>query len=212
MDFRLKVFKIVAELLSFTKASKLLGISQPAVTRHIQELENIYKIQLFERVGGKISLTSEGKLFLEHSNRIVAAYDSLMEDVGVLKGTYGGELKIGATPAVAQYMLPSLAAGFMKRFPKVRISLVTAGNSNEVEKALDNHIIDLGAVEAGNIYPNIRKGNSAEYRLPSAASNQLDVVATGEMSFTCQFAFVSLHGANNELSNRFITFVFDNQK
>lgn len=58
-DFRLKVFLSVAKNLSFTKASQELFVSQPAITKHIQELETCYQVRLFDRQGNKISLTFE---------------------------------------------------------------------------------------------------------------------------------------------------------
>lgn len=64
-DFRLRVFSCVAKNLSFTKASQELFISQPAITKHIQELETMYQTRLFERMGNKISLTDAGRLLLE---------------------------------------------------------------------------------------------------------------------------------------------------
>ena len=60
-DFRLRVFSCVAKNLSFTKASQELFISQPAITKHIQELETMYQTRLFERMGNKISLTDAGR-------------------------------------------------------------------------------------------------------------------------------------------------------
>ena len=63
-DFRLKVFQSVAKNLSFTKASQELFVSQPAITKHIQELETYYQARLFERQGSKISLTVAGELLL----------------------------------------------------------------------------------------------------------------------------------------------------
>lgn len=59
-DFRLRVFSSVAKNLSFTKASQELFISQPAITKHIQELETMYQTRLFERMGNKILLTDAG--------------------------------------------------------------------------------------------------------------------------------------------------------
>ena len=61
MDFRLKVFHSVATNLSFTKASKELFISQPAISKHIHELEVQYKTPLFDRVGSHIGLTHAGE-------------------------------------------------------------------------------------------------------------------------------------------------------
>ena len=61
-DFRLKVFQSVAKNLSFTKASQELFVSQPAITKHIQELEAAYQTRLFDRQGSRISLTSNPQL------------------------------------------------------------------------------------------------------------------------------------------------------
>ena len=68
-DFRLRVFSSVAKNLSFTKASQELFISQPAITKHIQELETMYQTRLFERMGNKILLTDAGRLLLEHCDK-----------------------------------------------------------------------------------------------------------------------------------------------
>ena len=65
-DFRLKVFYSVAKNLSFTKASQELFVSQPAITKHIRELESLYGVRLFDRQGNKISLTGAGELLLDH--------------------------------------------------------------------------------------------------------------------------------------------------
>ena len=71
MDFRLKVFHSVATNLSFTKASKELFISQPAISKHIHELEVQYKTPLFDRVGSHIGLTHAGELSLSHTKQLL---------------------------------------------------------------------------------------------------------------------------------------------
>ena len=63
-DFRLKAFYSVAKNLSFTKASQELFVSQPAITKHIRELESLYQVRLFNRMGNKISLTEAEQEFL----------------------------------------------------------------------------------------------------------------------------------------------------
>lgn len=87
-DFRLKVFYSVAKHLSFTQASKELYISQPAITKHIRELESLYGVRLFDRLGNKISLTDAGKLMLEHCEQILAAYRRLEYDMNLLKNEW----------------------------------------------------------------------------------------------------------------------------
>ena len=156
MDFRLNVFVEVARHLSFTKAARELFISQPAITKHIQELENIYKVQLFNRIGGKISLTPQGEIFLKHANEILAQYKLLANEMELVTEQFSGELKIGASTTIAQYLIAPLLADFIVRFPQVKVSLFT-GNSEQIEDALENKKIDIGLVEGS------RRSNHMKY-------------------------------------------------
>ena len=155
-DFRLKVFRSVAKNLSFTKASQELFVSQPAITKHIQELEAAYQTRLFDRQGSRISLTESGNLLLEHCERILEDYKRLEYEMHLLHNEYTGGLKLGASTTIAQYVLPPLLASFIGKFPQVSLSLLN-GNSREIEAALQEHrIIDLGFVEGVFRLPNIR--------------------------------------------------------
>lgn len=146
VDFRLRVFISVAQHLSFTKASKELYISQPAVSKHIQELENGYGIQLFERVSSSIRLTTAGELFLRHARHIVQGYTSLKADMNLLNNNYSGELRIGASTTIAQYVLSEILAKFILRFSEVKVVLHT-GNTQQIDQLLLEHKIDVGLVE-----------------------------------------------------------------
>lgn len=154
-DFRLKVFRSVAKNLSFTKASQELFVSQPAITKHIQELEAAYQTRLFDRQGSRISLTESGNLLLEHCERILEDYKRLEYEMHLLHNEYTGGLKLGASITIAQYVLPPLLASFIGKFPQVSLSLLN-GNSREIEAALQEHRIDLGFVEGVFRLPNIR--------------------------------------------------------
>ena len=154
-DFRLKAFYSVAKNLSFTKASQELFVSQPAVTRHIQELESLYQVRLFDRKGNSISLTEAGRLMLEHCERILAEYRKLEYDMHLLNNEYVGELRLGASTTISRYVLPPVLAKFTERFPGIRVSLIDM-NSRHIEKALQEHRIDLGMVEGVFRLPNLR--------------------------------------------------------
>lgn len=145
-DFRLKVFQSVAKNLSFTKASQELYISQPAITKHIKELETAYEVRLFDRQGGHISLTDAGRLLLQHSERILDDYKRLEYEMHLLHNEYRGELRLGASTTISQYVLPPYLGRFIAKFPEVTLSLFN-GNSREVEQALQEHRIDIGLVE-----------------------------------------------------------------
>lgn len=154
-DFRLKVFLSVARNLSFTKAARELFVSQPAVTKHVQELETAYGMRLFERQGSRITLTEAGCLLQEHGERILADYRRLEFEMNILRDRRAGELRLGASTTIAQYVLPSVLAGFIQRFPNVHLSLLN-GNSQEVEIALQEGRIDLGLVEGIHRSPGLK--------------------------------------------------------
>ena len=154
-DFRLKVFCCVARNLSYTKAAQELFISQPAITKHVKELESQYQTRLFERLGNKIELTASGRLLLEHGEAILEAYNKLEFEMSLLRNEYSGELRLGASTTIAQYVLPPLLAKFIEKFPHVTVSMFS-GNSREVEQALQEHRIDLALLEGVLRLPSLK--------------------------------------------------------
>lgn len=149
MDFRLNVFISVARHLSFTKAAKELYISQPATSKHIQELESAYKVQLFERSGNKIRLTQAGEIFMKHAEAIHEGYQALQLDMNLLSNNFNGSLRIGASTTIAQYVLPPMIAQHISLFPDIRLSMFS-GNSEQIEQAIYEHKIDIGMVEGSS--------------------------------------------------------------
>lgn len=126
MDFRLKVFIAVAKHLSFTQASKELHISQPAITKHIQELENSYNTQLFSRQKGKISLTRQGELFLEHATKIIGDYAILEHQMQIHAGELEGSVEIVASNHNIHNLMEPYLKEFSARYPQITITR-TAG-------------------------------------------------------------------------------------
>lgn len=146
-DFRLKVFITAARTLSFTRAAEQLDISQPAVSKHVAELETRYGLQLFTRRGSRLELTDAGRTLLDAAERLADDYRRLEYEMSLCTGQTEGELRLGASTTIAQYLLPPILARFTTRFPQVRVSLLS-GNSGQVEQALGDHAIDLGLVES----------------------------------------------------------------
>jgi DNA-binding transcriptional LysR family regulator len=155
LDFRLHVFYTVAKRLSFTKAAAELFVTQPAITKHIQELENQFGTALFDRRGNQISLTKAGEVFLKHAETIVSTYRQLEFDINALKGKSGGTLRLGASSTVAQYVIPPVLARFRERTADVMVSLLS-GNTEQIEQQLLNKDIDLGLVEGRTHHSDIR--------------------------------------------------------
>jgi DNA-binding transcriptional LysR family regulator len=145
-DFRLQVFQAVAKRLNFTKAADELYITQPAVTKHIHELERHFKVKLFDRNGSRIKLTSAGKTLLLHTEQLFSVYRNLEFEMNNLSQKHKGRLRVGASTTVAQYVLPPVLAAFHKNFSDVQITLTT-DNTERIEQSLNNKEIDLGIIE-----------------------------------------------------------------
>lgn len=153
LDFRLKVFYTVAQTLNFNRAAEQLNISQPAVTKHIKELEQLYHTTLFDRSKKHIVLTKSGEVLLQHAHLIFEQYQKLEFDLNLLQNKTDGILHIGASTTIAQYVIPSYLAQFHQRFPDINIEL-TSGNSLIIEQLLEEKKIELGLVE-GAVHNNI---------------------------------------------------------
>lgn len=169
-DFRLQVFYTVAKRLNFTKASKELYISQPAVTKHIKELESVYKTSLFERSGNKkILLTQAGEVLLAYADQLQTVYRELEYDMNLLVKKHHGILRIGASTTVAQYVIPPVLALFHNKFKDIQVQLTT-GNTEEIEQALLNKEIEVGIIEGISRNPQIKYETYLEDELVLVAS------------------------------------------
>jgi LysR family transcriptional regulator, transcriptional activator of the cysJI operon len=154
-DFRLQVFHTVAKRLNFTKAAGELFISQPAVTRHIHELEQQFKVKLFERNGTRIRLSPAGQRLLQHTGELFAIYRNIEFDMSSLTQGHKGRLFLGGSMTTAPYIIPPILAEFHQRYRDVEVSLIT-GNTQQIEQALGRQEIDLGIVEGHSRNSSIR--------------------------------------------------------
>ncbi|QOG01007.1 LysR family transcriptional regulator [Flavobacterium sp. MDT1-60] len=146
MDFRLKVFYTVALRLNFTKAATELYISQPAVSKHIQELEETYKTKLFERNGSKIALTPAGEILLKHTKNIFEIYREIDFDMSSFINERQGLLRLGASTTISQYIISPVLARFHQKQKEIKVNLLN-GNTEQIENALINKEIEIGIVE-----------------------------------------------------------------
>lgn len=145
-DFRIKVFLTVANKLSYTKAASELYISQPAITKHIKEIEQQLEIRLFNRNGNTITLTPAGEIFLRHTQLIFKQYELLENELAQTKAYSSGTLHIGASTTIAQYVIPKIIALFKKSYPHIHIDLIN-GNSEFIEQQIITEKIHIGIVE-----------------------------------------------------------------
>ena len=151
-NFRLKVFRIVAMHLNFSRAAEELLLTQPAVTQQVKALEDEYGVPLFDRTGGRIMLTPGGEALLPYANRLKEISDEAFAAVARASGKLAGQLAVGASQTIGQYLLPALIAGFLRENPRISISAVS-GNTDEILNTLAAHRIELALIEG----PALRK-------------------------------------------------------
>lgn len=146
LDYKLQVFVACATHLSFSKAGRSLHISQPAVSRHIRQLEAHYGVSLFERKGSHIQLTTAGTCFLEHARGLIRSFERLDFEMSMQRNALSGRLKLGASTTLSQYVLPEILADFHQKFPALELSLQN-GNTEEIEAAVREKRLNLGFTE-----------------------------------------------------------------
>jgi len=157
-DFRLKVFYTVARKLSFTKAASELFITQPAVTKHIREMEQQLGIALFKRNGNSISITPSGEILLKYTDKIFETYMLLENELAQLNKIEEGSIRVGASTTLAQTLFPKLLAQFKKTYPAVNVSFVR-GNTDFISQQVIDEKIDIAIVEGNSHYPQISYEN-----------------------------------------------------
>lgn len=148
LSYKHTVFLEVAQQLSFTKASEILYISQPAITKHIQQLEDYYGVKLFNRTVNSISLTAAGRMLYDYLRKAREVERELEFEMATLMDQFKakGDLRLGASTTVALYIIPAVLSGFRQKYGDVEISLLNR-NSENVLKALLEQEIDLGIME-----------------------------------------------------------------
>jgi DNA-binding transcriptional LysR family regulator len=145
-NFRLVVFRTVAEQRSFRKAAEELYLTQPAVSLQIKALEEDIGVQLFDRTGARIALTEAGKVLLEYSQQANALFIQAEHEIAALSGDHAGQLALGASTTIAQYVLPSLLGEFAREHPRVHLTMIS-GNTEHIVEAVEEQKIALGLIE-----------------------------------------------------------------
>ena len=138
---QLNIFQAVARHLSFTRASKELHLTQPAVSMQIKQLEDEVGLPLFEQVGKKVFLTDAGKEMQRYAASIQATLVEAGQVFDEMRGLDRGHLQISVA-STANYFVPQLLASFCQRYPNVRVSLDVT-NRHRLLDALTANETDL---------------------------------------------------------------------
>jgi DNA-binding transcriptional LysR family regulator len=159
MDLRrLRTFVAVAELGTVSRAALRLHISQPALSRRINDLEQEFGLRLFDRVGRRVMLTAIGEQLLDDCRTVLGQVDSLGARVDLLRRGGSGVLRVAAPPQTIESVLSRFLPRYTQRFPDVRVRLTEALGHEQ-----------LVLLEHGEVHLGIRHDQGSDRRFESRA-------------------------------------------
>ena len=122
-------------------------MTQPAVTFQVRQLEEQFNTRLFDRTHSKVRLTEAGKKVFAYAEKITSLSNEMELEIKSLSEDISGNLIIGGSTTIAQYILPSLLQGFKKKYPELNI-IIREANTDGIVSMIESSVIDLGIVEA----------------------------------------------------------------
>ncbi|UCD33565.1 MAG: LysR family transcriptional regulator [Desulfobacterales bacterium] len=145
--WQLKIFCNVVQLGGFSKAGKVVHLSQPTVSSHIKDLENHFGCNLIDRLGKKAVPTKAGELLYKYATQLLALADETETAMAEFQGKIKGRLVVGGSTIPGEYILPKLIGAFTKDYPEVKISLFI-GDTQQVVGDILSGVLELGIVGA----------------------------------------------------------------
>lgn len=148
MDFdQLNIFLEVARHSSFSRAAQKCFRTQPAISSSIKSLEDELGVKLFDRGGGKVSLTAPGKAFVNFAEELLDIKRRAMNAVAEMDRVPRGEIVVAANEGTCLHVLPEVFAQFKKQYPDVSVSIARSERMKIIEQVIEN-IVDFGVVSA----------------------------------------------------------------
>lgn len=143
LDFEsLHIFQIAAETGNFTMTARRLHISQPAVSQHIQNLEQYLSVQLFERNGRRVTLSPAGEALLPLVNDLLRTAQQVEDAARSLAGEIAGHITLGCSTSSGKYLVPRILARYRERYPAVRAAVKVGPRAQAVDWLLSG-IVDV---------------------------------------------------------------------
>ncbi|WP_051344310.1 LysR family transcriptional regulator [Alicyclobacillus herbarius] len=172
MDTWLRTLVTVVESSTLVQAAESLHLTQPTVTRQLQQLEQQLGVRLFDRLGRRLVLNRAGEVVYHYAKSQQSLYDKMQAELGALADPYVGTVYLGAGLTPSIYLLPPLLAEYRRRHPQVRFQ-VTSGSSKEIAAALERREIDFGVVTT------VDEGMTDLWTIPLLRDELLLVAAPG---------------------------------
>lgn len=203
---QLRILKAIAAEKNFTKAAEILHLSQPSLSKQIKRLEKNLDILLINRDRSKISLTENGKVLLQYSERILALCEESCRALIDLKNGERGNLTIGASQTIGTYLMPRVLALFAQNYPQINLK-VQVSSTRIITKSIQNREIDI-AVIGGEISDDLKKN----IRIEDFLYDELSLIISKSHPFAKRkkikkedlycFDFITLH--SNSTIKKFI--------
>lgn len=143
---QLEIFEKIAATGSVTKAGEELLLTQSAVSMALSQLEQLSATPLFERSGRRLLLSDSGRLLLKDAREILSAVKRVEQQLQGDSGPLVGEVLVGGSTTIGNYLLPALLGTFARQHPKTRVQL-RVGNTQQVAEWLDAGSLDVAFVE-----------------------------------------------------------------
>lgn len=142
----LKTFVTLVEVKNFTKTAEMLLMSQPSVSLHIKKLEEEFQTKLFLRSPKFLKVTLTGEILYDRAKQMITIYEQTKQDIQEHDKSIKGELKIGASFTIGEYILPSLLIDLQEDYPELELQVVI-GNTEEIVQAVRLYKVDIGLIE-----------------------------------------------------------------
>jgi len=167
----LKTFVTLVEVKNFTKTAEILLMSQPSVSLHIKNLEKEFQTKLFERSPKYLKVTPTGEILYDCAVQMITIYEQTRQNILDHHHSIKGDLKIGASFTIGEYILPPLLLELQKTHPDLALQ-VTIGNTEEVVESVRRYQVDIGLIEG--------QTNDKEISVHPFMEDELFVVASAK--------------------------------
>lgn len=140
----LKIFIAVYTEMSITKAAEKLHLAQPGVSLAIRELEDMYRVRLFDRINRRLYVTEAGKMFYGYASHIMNSFEQMESAMMSPQGT--GSIRLGSSITIGNFLIPDIVERFCEQYPDCKVS-VSVDNSHRIIRKVLRNELDFGVVE-----------------------------------------------------------------
>jgi len=146
----LQAFRAVVDQGSFSKAADAVRISQPALSRRIEKLEDALGVRLFERTTRKVSLTQAGRGFMPSVERLLDDLDNALLGISEVASTRLGQVTVACVPSAAYYFMPQVIAHYHQQYPRIKVKVLDS-SAHDVLSAVVDGEADFGVSFMGTL-------------------------------------------------------------